>query len=177
MVIYGIRHGEACVLFNTLGHAAYTNYKDNTLTVRGMTQAIEGRGEVVPDIVYVSPLTRTLQTATLMFPDTRVVAVEWLKEYPQHRHLINRRSDKSKLESLFPTVDFSQLLSEKDRLFNSGDPLLTLQTQCICARQFLKESTPSTIVFVTHSSWLKYFIYGNVGDENDELKHCTLYSL
>jgi len=179
MVIYGIRHGEAWhnVLFNTLGLAAYTAFEDSTLTVRGMGQAVRGRGQVVPDIVYVSPLTRTLQTATLMFPETPIIAVEWLKEYPQHTQIINRRSDKSKLKLLFPTVDFSQILSEKDLLFNSDTPKLTLQTQHICARQILKESAHSTVVLVTHSSWLKYFIYGDIGDENNELKHCTLYPL
>lgn len=179
MVVYGIRHGEAWhnVLFNALGKAAYTNYEDSTLTVRGMTQAVKGRGQVVPDIVYVSPLTRTLQTATLMFPETPIIAVECLKEYPQHVQIINRRSTKSKLEVLFPTVDFSQILMEEDRLFNSGPPLETLQIQHIVARQLLKESPPQTIVFVTHSSWLKYFMYGDVGDEHDELEHCIPYEI
>ena len=184
MAVYGIRHGEAWhnILFNTLGLAAYTKFEDSTLTVRGMTQAVKGRGQVVPDLVYVSPLTRTLQTATLMFPDTPIIAVDCLKEYPQHVQIINRRTTKSKLELLFPTVDFSHILLEEDCLFNSGPPLETLKVQRIVARQllkesFLKESPPQTIVFVTHSSWLKYFMYGDVGDEHDELEHCTPYEI
>jgi len=44
-----------------------------------MRQAIEANVPP-PDLVLVSPLTRTLQTATLMFPNVKVVALECLKE-------------------------------------------------------------------------------------------------
>ena len=178
-IVHGIRHGEAWhnVLYKTLGKDAFTNYADSTLTVCGMSQAVEGRQQVVPDIVYVSPLTRTLQTATLMFPGVRMVALECLKEYPQHTEIVNRRSDKSKLELLFPHVEFTQIKVEEDCLFGIARPLEILERSCRRAREVINQSEAQHIALVTHSSWLKYFMYGSVGDEMDELEHCTPYKI
>ena len=37
---------------------------------------------------------RTLQTAALMYPDTATIALECLKEIPQHTEICNRRSSR-----------------------------------------------------------------------------------
>ena len=176
-IVHGVRHGEAWhnILFPRLGHLAYTAFADSTLTVCGMKQAIDNRNQVKPDIVYVSPLTRTLQTATLMFPDTPTVALEYLKEYPQHTEIINRRSNKSDLEALFPKVDFSQIKVEQDKLFESGPPLQILETCCCRVREIVQANSAQNIMLVTHSSWLKYFMHGHLDNIDEELEHCTPY--
>ena len=75
--VIGIRHGEA--LHNTVskiyGTKVCQQFEDTTLTTNGMRQAIEATVKT-PDLVLVSPLTRTLQTATLMFPGVKMVALE-----------------------------------------------------------------------------------------------------
>ena len=55
---------------------------------------------------------RTLQTAHIMFPNVHKVALECLKEYPQHTELCNKRSKASLLAHLYPSVDFSDLTDE-----------------------------------------------------------------
>ena len=89
--LIGIRHGEALhnVVAKIYGNKVYKEFEDTTLTTNGMRQAIEANVPP-PDLVLVSPLTRTLQTATLMFPNVKVVALECLKEYPQHTEICNR---------------------------------------------------------------------------------------
>ena len=55
------------------------SFEDTTLTSNGMQQAMEADAPLV-DVVLVSPLLRTLQTSTLMYPDTPTLALECLKE-------------------------------------------------------------------------------------------------
>tara|TARA_B110000977_G_scaffold63554_1_gene86420 strand:- start:568 stop:1128 length:561 start_codon:yes stop_codon:yes gene_type:complete len=178
-IVHGVRHGEAWhnILFQRLGTTAYTDFADSTLTVQGMKQAVGRRNQVKPDIVYVSPLTRTLQTATLMFPGIPTIALECLKEYPQHTEIINRRSNKSDLETLFPQVDFSQIKFEEDHLFESGPPLQILESCCCRAQEIVQASSAQRIALVTHSSWLKYFMHGHLDNIEEELEHCTPYLL
>ena len=105
--VIGIRHGEALhnVVGKIYGEKVYQQFEDTTLTTNGMRQAINANIPA-PDIVLVSPLTRTLQTATLMFPNVPMIALECLKEYPQHIEICNRRSSIRIISMLFPHVDF-----------------------------------------------------------------------
>jgi len=172
--VIGIRHGEA--LHNVVGKIysdkVYQQFEDTTLTTNGMRQAINANIPA-PDIVLVSPLTRTLQTATLMFPNVPIYALECLKEYPQNIEICNRRSSIRIISMLFPHVDFSDCQTDMQPWPN--DPPTPHDNM---SEFYDKLSTyeANNVAVVTHSSWLKYFISGKAEAE-PELEHCTPYNL
>lgn len=170
--VIGLRHGEALhnVLFTMLGKLAYTEYRDTTLTSKGMGQA-ESTHIPTPSLILVSPLMRTLQTAEIMWPNAPKIALECLQEYPQHTEVCNRRSPKSLLVQLFPAVDFSDLSAEH-QVWPRHDPQHDMQR----IRHFIAQSSAPTIAIVSHSTWLKFQMNGSMEGE-PELKHCCPYPL
>ena len=172
--LIGIRHGEALhnVVAKIYGNKVYKEFEDTTLTTNGMRQAIEANVPP-PDLVLVSPLTRTLQTATLMFPNVKVVALECLKEYPQHTEICNRRSSISTIGKLFPHVDFSDCQTDMQNWPNS--PPTPVDNLGIFYNK-LNSFKENNIAIVTHSSWLKFFMTGRYG-ATPELEHCKPINL
>tara|TARA_Y100001980_G_C14518342_1_gene293679 strand:+ start:74 stop:643 length:570 start_codon:yes stop_codon:yes gene_type:complete len=173
--IIGIRHGEAIhnVLYDRIGTDAFTQFQDTSLTSQGMLQALEARRKVPKiDVVLVSPLMRTLQTASVIFPGVKMIALDELMEYPQNTEICNRRSSIDDLSKLFPHVDFSRT-SENDG-FGVENADTHLEKQTLKFNKILKSFTPDTnkIAIVSHSSWLKHYINGTIGDIYQELPHC-----
>ena len=108
--LWCIRHGTAVhnVMAKDIGDKAYTDYTDTPLVENGQNEATE-LGKTWTElknieIVYVSPLTRTLQTASNIFKNSgkKFVAIDELMEYPQGVHFCNKRKNKSELIKLFP---------------------------------------------------------------------------
>lgn len=171
--MFGIRHGEALhnIVGGVYGTKVYEKFGDTTLTVKGMQQALEASAPEV-DVVLVSPLMRTLQTAAIMYPDTSTIALECLKEIPQHTEICNRRSSRSLLVRLFPKVDWSMITEEEQQWpEHISNALRKNQLQV-----FVKSIPQERVALVTHSSWLKYYTVGSVEPE-PELKHCFPYKL
>jgi broad specificity phosphatase PhoE len=120
MLLYCIRHGESfhnvdCMLN---GKDAYFDSKniDPHLTENGVIQATRmyNNWKVRKNIelVLVSPLFRTLETAECIFgkcPSMPVVALDLLLESPQGSHLPNYRSCKSDLVQQYPYFMFDTL--------------------------------------------------------------------
>ena len=171
--MFGIRHGEALhnVVGGVYGSEVYEKFGDTTLTVKGMQQALEASAPEV-DVVLVSPLMRTLQTAAIMYPDTPTIALECLKEIPQHTEICNRRSSRSLLVRLFPKVDWS-MITEEEQLWPDYISNAMRKNQL---QVFVKSIPQERVALVTHSSWLKYYTVGSVEPE-PELKHCFPYKL
>lgn len=171
--LYGIRHGQAWhnVLFDTMGEKAYADYQDTSLTTKGMEQAATAESPDI-DLVLVSPLIRTLQTAHIMFPNKPQIALECLKEYPQHTEICNKRSNATVLKRLFPRVDFSDLQTEQQ----SWPAPVDHEQNIGVIKNIIHASKQRRIAIVSHSSWLKYWINGSI-ESLPELKHCTAYPL
>lgn len=172
--VIGIRHGEALhnVVGKIYGTKVYEQFEDTTLTTNGMRQAMEAIVPT-PDLVLVSPLTRTLQTATLMFPGAKIVALECLKEYPQHTEICNRRSPISTISKLFPHVDFSDC---QTNLQNWPNEPPTPADNINIFHNKLKTFNEDNIAVVTHSTWLKYFLTGKM-EAFPEFEHCKSIKL
>jgi broad specificity phosphatase PhoE len=172
----GIRHGEA--LHNLLGKKGL-HYEDTTLTANGMRQALIARRSAPSvDVVLCSPLIRALQTASIIFPNGKITAVDCLMEYPQNKEICNRRSSKRDLQDLFPNVDFR--LIDFDNGWDVPDAEKHLNSQIIKLKKIatsLFATGQTRIVAVTHSSWLKKYLTGSVGDVWEELPHCTPLSM
>lgn len=173
-VVYGIRHAEGWhnILFSALRQRAYTDYQDCSLTVTGMLQAKDAPKPKGIQVVYVSPLTRTLQTSQLIFPNTPTIALECLKEYPQHSQQCNRRSSRSLLKCVFPAVNFDDLKEEEQPWPNP----ITYESNLKTFKEIVKNCPYSNIAVVTHSTWLKYCMTNKI-ESLPELKHCVPYKL
>ena len=111
--LYCIRHGEALhnELYKKKGSQVFYNkdYVDTVLTPKGETQSLDlgkywlNKNEI--ELVIVSPLKRTLQTAYNIFKDTDIpiIALEFTREYPMGLHTCNKRSNLEELKILYPT--------------------------------------------------------------------------
>ena len=119
--LYLIRHGEALhnVMFKKMGEAAFRSplVIDAPLTQMGQEQSIrlgyQWKEKLNIELVLVSPLMRTLETAMNIFGELRtpIVCQEFLREYPLGRDTCNRRSDRDFLQKKFPKIDFNNLQS------------------------------------------------------------------
>jgi broad specificity phosphatase PhoE len=79
------------------------------------------RGIPVPETFYVSPLTRTIQTADLTFGGLEGMGyVPYIKELVREAlgvHTCDKRSTKSHIENAFPHLTFEPGFSEEDELW------------------------------------------------------------
>jgi broad specificity phosphatase PhoE len=196
--LYCIRHGEAThnILFKQVGMSTFfdKNYYDTELTDVGFNQAIE-LGNTWEDkdkvnIVLVSPLSRTLQTAMNVFKQSgvfkqcniKIIALDCLKEYPQGLHTCNKRKSKSILINKFPEIDFSLLDSEEDNMWSdtkleSIDELLQRMNKMY---DFIDNNNYENICLVGHNSFISMIKDQKLNRNEDgleELKHCHPYKI
>lgn len=74
MLVYLLRHG----LTEYNAEKRYQGQRDIPLSAKGRAQL--RRADIEPKVVYVSTLQRTQQTARVLFPRAKLVAVDGLKE-------------------------------------------------------------------------------------------------
>lgn len=183
--IWCIRHGTALhnVLYRKIGTKAYTlkKYRDTPLVEKGEEESLilgntwEDIDDI--DIVFVSPTKRTLQTATNIFKnkDIEIIANDDIIEYPQTIEICNHRRSKSIISKEFPTVCFNNIKEESKYWIESPniESLFDLKKRSNNFKQMLIERPEKNICIVSHSTFLKEFLLGNVGNIEEELEHCT----
>ena len=186
--IYCIRHGKALnnLLYPLIGSIAYTDekYTDSPLVDEGEYQSeklgLTWNNKKNVQVVFVSPLIRTLDTAINIFRNTdiKLIANEEIIEYPQSKEYCNLRKSKSELIKKYPTVDFSNL-NEKPKYWKGEieETFKDLQVRDLDFKNMLKISNYKKICIISHSSYLKQFLFGFVDtvNEKQELKHCFPY--
>ena len=74
MLVYLLRHGLTA--YNA--EKRYQGQRDIPLSVAGLAQL--RRADIDPKVVYISTLQRTEQTARVLFPEAKLIAVDGLKE-------------------------------------------------------------------------------------------------
>ncbi len=186
--VWCLRHGLSLhnVMYKTMGMSAYTDLEDTNLLEDGFIQAKNTNKNWKEinniDVVYVSPLTRTIQTALNIFRgvDVKIYALDLIKEYPASYEKINKRKSKQILiDNYGDKIDFSLLLNEKDSYWQEGEEnkesIYELKQRVDVAKHFLKHRNEKNIAMISHSSFINYFLYDNLDDENVELKHCFPY--
>jgi broad specificity phosphatase PhoE len=148
-----------------LGAAAYkkTSLTDARLDDTGRGQAgslgdrIREAGMVV-DVVLVSPLTRTLETATLMFADRKLpfVAVEMCRE-AHGGHPCDQRRPVSVIRKEFPHVDFSGVGTDEDTWHNPErrETVREVSIRCDKFLAMLRARPERNIVVVSHGVFLE----------------------
>lgn len=186
--IYCIRHGIARhnILYPMIKEQAYRGEEniDTKLTEKGKKQAEKlkeiwyERNEI--ELVITSPLSRTLETASILFKDTKVpiLAQELLREYPLGLDTPNKRHNRMQLIDWYPEIDFSYILSNKDTLWKEHETELpeNLKKRVQQTKEWLFLRPEKTIALVGHSTFLHQFLF-NTFDNNEinELQHCHPY--
>lgn len=184
--LYLIRHGTSLhnILFWEIGSSAYTRWRDTPLMHQGFCEANELSSEWknIDDIelVIVSPLLRTLQTATTIFNKHKkeLIACDLIVEHPiGGSEICNRRKDKALLENLFPEVDYTALrdvFKWKEERESEEELAMRLET----FKDYLRSRSENKIAVVAHSCVINKLLYGNIGDEQgdlDKCRHCHPY--
>lgn len=190
--LYLIRHGlsQHNVLFQNFGKEIFYDKKnyDTKLVELGHEQSKQlgedWKDKHKIDLVLVSSLTRTLETATNIFKDRNVpmIALDCLKEYPQGLHTVNKRSTKDILQKEFPKINFSYVISNEDDTWNPmiEEDLLGLNKRIEYLRLFLLSRKENNIAIVSHNSFigqLKDKKISLIENGDTELKYCYPYQV
>lgn len=187
-LLYCIRHGTALhnINFWKIGRKAYTDFKDTPLIDKGKMEAvqlgIDWKKLFSVELILVSPLSRTLDTAKYIFqdhPNVPVIALDELMEHPQAEELCNQRFDKTELVNRYPNIDFSRI-SDNPKIYWSNrhihkKELVNLDNRINIFKEFVRKRPEKTIAIVSHGSLLGRMMHNKIGDENNELKHCFPY--
>lgn len=198
--LYCIRHGLAEHNVNYLKYGCKTfydpNFVDTSLVEEGFKQASNlgetwlnkkdpsETGSAISDIelVIVSPLKRTLQTATEIFKDKSVpiISFELAREYPIGGHTCNKRSEKEYLMKTFPNINFDDIKEGEDYLWDpeKQESIHELDLRINTFKKFIEKRPEKNIALVSHASFIgqmkdKHIKYIENGEE--ELKHCYPY--
>ena len=188
--LYCIRHGLAEHNVNYLKYGCKTfydpNFVDTSLVEEGFKQAAN-LGETWSDIddielVVVSPLKRTLQTATEIFKGKSVpiISFELAREYPIGGHTCNKRSQKEYLMKMFPNINFDDIKEGEDYLWDpeKQESIHELDLRINTFKKFIEGRPEKNIALVSHASFIgqmkdKHIKYIENGEE--ELIHCYPY--
>ncbi len=185
-----IRHGKAVhnELSEEIGDNAYFLKEsfDAPLVEKGLNQAkdLGENSEKLKnvEVVFVSTLTRTLQTAVSIFKNNhkvKIIALDTIKEYPQGLEICNKRRKKNELKKEFKEVDFSKLDSDSDDLWRKDriEKIEELRERINKFKKILINTNYQNIAIVSHNNFLKELLFKNCGDESYDLDHCSPYKL
>ena len=184
-----IRHGYSLhnELFHKIGVEAFRIPLtiDSPLTAEGHLQSIElgqswaNKSEI--ELILVSPLMRTLETAMNIFGDTDIpmISLEFLREYPIGEDTCNKRSSLTLLKNKFPKVQF-HLESDQDTLWTQDyrESIDELEQRLDIMIKYLHGRSEKNIAIVGHSSYFGQFKDNHIGykeNGDEELKHCYPY--
>ena len=187
--LYLIRHGHSLhnELFHKIGLQAFRIPEsiDSPLTGEGHLQSIElgqywkKKSEI--ELVLVSPLMRTLETAMNIFGDTDIpmISLEFLREYPIGEDTCNKRSSLTSIKNKFPKIQFN-LVSDGDTLWTPDyrENINELEQRLDEMIKYLQNRKEKNIAIVGHSSYFGQFKDNHIGyieNGDEELKHCYPY--
>ena len=172
--IYLIRHAQSEANAATdLDNPTF--YYDAKITHLGRNQTLKTRNAIKNvnfDLMLVSPLTRTLQTFLLIFPEPKVNTIVFplIREHLDHSCDVGRQPKILKKE--FPQFDFSKL---KNFWWNNNIPIdeskITkeliedLDMRVAEFRQWIHHREEQTIAVVSHGTFISRII-------NEHLDNC-----
>ena len=159
--IYLIRHAESeANAAVDLDNPTY--YYDARITKRGESQALKAKNvleNIHFDTYICSPLTRTLQTFSIIFPDNKPIIEPLIREHLFHSCDVGRQP--SNLKKDFTTFDFSNL---NDFWWNNNKPnkkkkiveekFNDIKNRLDKFKLWLNKSNSSAIALVSHGTFL-----------------------
>ncbi|KAF7547251.1 hypothetical protein G7Z17_g7864 [Cylindrodendrum hubeiense] len=159
--IHILRHGQAL-------HNVQRGYphRDPPLTKLGTQQAKSVQLPAQPDLIIVSPMTRTVQTALLVFPhllDASPAKVE-VQIWPDLREgydaICNKGVARADLAIKFPQFDFSACSEEWDYPPHSPEDA-TVRAERVRHRLKALSSSYKHIFLVTHRGFIAFLVQGD----------------
>ena len=167
-MLYCIRHGQAQHNVNYLKHGSQTfydsKYIDTRLTFIGISESIKLRDTWSDlkkiDLVITSPLFRALQTTMNLFKnkilDVPIISLECVREFPNSKQTCNKRSNKSELKRIFPYINFENLKSEHDNIWNPNkeENIDELNLRITEFNNFLSTRKEKNIRLIGHGSFI-----------------------
>ena len=164
--IHFVRHGQGThnLLAKEIGFTAYKDERvaDARLTELGREQASKNQpstAELPLNIVYVSPLSRAVETALLAFKGAQekgvlFQAAENLREQIGC-HCCDRRRSVDEIQADFPSVSFKELETNADVLWTEErEPKSGVAERGFAFFEMLRETDFSEVAVVGHSSHL-----------------------
>ncbi|KAM5343980.1 hypothetical protein ACJ41O_012517 [Fusarium nematophilum] len=160
--IHILRHGQAL-------HNVDRGYphRDPPLTEVGTQQASNVALPAQPDLIVVSPMTRTIQTALIAFPQlldspsaaVRVKVQVWPDLREAHDAICNKGVSRADMAAKFPQFDFSACPEEWDYPAHSFDGAAARAER---VRNRLKELSLSynNIMLITHRGFIAFLVKG-----------------
>lgn len=159
--IYLIRHAESeANAAVDLDNPTY--YYDARITKRGESQALKAKNvleNIHFDTYICSPLTRTLQTFSIIFPDNKPIIEPLIREHLFHSCDVGRQP--SSLKKDFTSFDFSNL---NDFWWNNNKPINEkkivkenfndIKIRLDKFKSWLNTNDSSTIALVSHGTFL-----------------------
>jgi broad specificity phosphatase PhoE len=153
---------------------------DAPLTNKGREQAISLQPVVralkhPPELVVFSPNCRALQTGMLVFEELAgkvpFVAHEMVRE-ETGVHVCDKRRPRSRQAKEFPSIDFSQLETEEDVIFqeNERETKLQLANRIYQFLEWLEAREESHVGVSSHSAWLLTTFNANMVVEDENLR-------
>ena len=153
--IYFIRHGEG---YHNLYNKNLNNWhlEYPRLTTKGLNQCYQVKENMPPvDVVLVSPLRRTLETANFIFDKTnKFIAIDSIREvisnpcdFKEPNHAVMKN---------FNHVDFSLSFDNND--YNKREAEDDVDERVDFFWNYLKNLDYEKIAVVTHGAFLKKFI-------------------
>ena len=188
--LYCIRHGlaEHNINYGKFGSTTFydPNFVDTSLVKEGFDQANQLREswKEIDDIelVIVSPLQRTLQTAIEIFKEKEVpiLSLEIVREYPLGKQTCNKRSPLSILKKKYPRVNFHDFKSENDEVWLSHreETIDELNVRIDLFKQYILQRPETKIAFINHGSFIGQMKDNHIrylDNHQEELKHCYPY--
>ena len=159
-LVHIIRHGQSL-------HNIDRGYphRDPPLTDAGHEATKQIKISAVPDLIAISPMTRTIQTAMNAFPSIgsapNVTEVQiWPDLREAHNAICNQGISRADISAKFPHLNFSQCPEEWDH------PPHTIEAATIRAekvRRRLKELSKvyNNTVLITHRGFIAFLVKGD----------------
>jgi broad specificity phosphatase PhoE len=159
-LVHIIRHGEA--LHNV--HRGYP-HRDPPLTEAGWQATKEIALPNRPDVIIISPMTRTIQTATSMFPDLQdtdsfsIPVQIWPDLREANDAICNKGLSRAEIEAKFPQLDFSECHEQWD--YTSHDVAdATARAERVRQRLQHLSTTFKNIAVISHRGFIAFLVKG-----------------
>ncbi|CAH0045023.1 unnamed protein product [Clonostachys solani] len=160
--IHILRHGQA--LHNV--DRAYP-HRDPPLTKVGSKQAEKVLIPAKPDLIIVSPMTRTIQTTLIAFRQfldesstpARTEVQIWPELREAHDAICNKGVSRAEIAAAFPQFDFSSCPEQWDHPPHSVESA-TLRAETVRRRLMNLSGSYQNIFLVTHRGFIAFLVEG-----------------
>jgi broad specificity phosphatase PhoE len=158
--VHIIRHGEA---LHNVDRAS--SCRDPPLTEAGHNATQTIQFSLSPDLILISPMTRTIQTAMNIFPFLRAqspfpTSVQiWPDLRETHDARCNKGHSRAEMQAKFPQLDFAECHEEWDYAPHSIEDA-TERAERVRARLKALSGSCKNIAVVTHRGLISFLVKG-----------------